>query len=123
MSRRFSPRSDLYRPEAVATWQRELAHQIEEGNRGTPKGLRAPIIAAVIAGLLLGAAVAIFENGPASLRLRAFDLVGVGAPRSCEEASDLGIGPQRRGDHYYFAHLDADNDGVSCTYVPGGGFR
>jgi hypothetical protein len=122
MSRRVSPRGDLYRPDSTAGWQKEII-EAEREHRAAPRGLRGPIIWAVAAGLFLGAAVAVFENGPASLRLQVYDLVGVGAPRSCEEASALGIGPHRRGEHYYFAHLDADQDGVSCAYVAGGGFR
>jgi hypothetical protein len=122
MSRRVSPRGDLYRPDSPAGWQKEMV-EAEREHRAGHKGLRGPIIWAVAAGLLLGAAVAVFENGPASLRLQAYDLVGIGAPRNCEEASALGIGPHRRGERYYFSHLDADGDGVSCAYVPGGGFR
>jgi hypothetical protein len=90
---------------------------------GALKGLRGPVIGAIAAGLLLGATVAVFENAPAMLRLRAYDVVGIGAPRNCEEASALGLGPQRRGEKYYFAHLDTDRDGISCAYVPGGGYR
>jgi len=82
--------------------------------------LSGPIVLAVVMGLSIGAAIAIFENGPAALRLQAYDLIGIGAPRSCEEASALGIGPQRRDEHYYFQHLDFDKDGISCAYTANG---
>lgn len=122
MSRRSPPRSDLYRQDGSAEWQKSLA-QGQHNPSETQKRLRGPLIGAVAAGLALGAAVAVFENGPPGLRLQAYDLFGIGAPRSCEEASAIGIGPHRRGEKYYFAHLDTDKDGISCAYVPGGGFR
>lgn len=83
---------------------------------------RGPLIVAIAAGLLLGLGLAGFQSAPPALRLQAYDLLGIGAPRSCEEARDLGIGPRRQGDRYYFAHLDFDKDGTSCTPV-GNGFR
>jgi len=110
----------MYRPDQGVGWKmvqgRENGVQTKTGRRG----LSGPIVGAVTMGLLIGAAIAVFENGPSQFRLRAYDLVGVGAPRSCEEASELGIGPQRRGEHYYFQHLDLDNDGISCAYTASG---
>jgi hypothetical protein len=39
-------------------------------------------------------------------------------PRNCQEARRLGYGNAIRGEVGYFAHLDADNDGISCEPLP-----
>jgi hypothetical protein len=39
-------------------------------------------------------------------------------PATCAEARAMGYGSARVGERGYFAHLDADRDGVSCEPVP-----
>lgn len=124
MVRRYAPRNDLLRSDPSVRWRgAPVVAEKKATSSGSRLGPTVPIAAAVGAGLMLGAAIALFTNGPADLRLQAYEVFGVGAPRSCEEARELGIGPARRGERHYFAHLDRDGDGVSCVYVPGEGFR
>jgi hypothetical protein len=120
MSRRTAVRTELYRSEQSTHWQSAPGRESGVKVHAARGGLSVPIVAAVVMGLLIGAAIAVFENGPADLRLQVYDLIGIGAPRSCEEASALGIGPQRRGEQYYFQHLDIDSDGISCAYTANG---
>ncbi|MGG5820867.1 excalibur calcium-binding domain-containing protein [Falsiroseomonas sp. HW251] len=102
-------------PDGIARTRRAIAEASANNGRGA-------LFVAIAAGLALGLGIAGFQSAPPALRLQAWEILGVGAPRSCEEARELGIAPQRMGDRYYFAHLDFDKDGVSCTPV-GNGFR
>ncbi len=99
----------------------ELERKRRERTNASPlSGARGPIIVAIAAGLLLGLCIAGFQSAPPALRLQAYDVFGIGAPRSCEEARELGIGQQSRGERYYFAHLDTDKDGMSCVFTQNG---
>jgi hypothetical protein len=125
MSRRTIPRGDLYVGAAPRLTPRmtEESRPREGMSRSKPRRLRAalPIAMAIGTGLAAGLALAGFDRAPPRVRMAVYDVIGFGAPRTCEEARELGFGAVQRGQRGYFAHLDANKDGVSCDYVPGRG--
>jgi hypothetical protein len=120
------PRGDLY----VGGVAPRLAPSMIEESRSRERTSRSrqrrggavlPVVLAITAGLGVGLALAGFDRAPVWVRMAVYDVVGFGAPRTCEEARELGFGAVQRGQRGYFAHLDPNKDGVSCDYVPGRG--
>lgn len=89
-----------------------LAFLVSTGQRLRLPGLPLPLFATLL-GLGIGGALWLVAPlvTPLVAETRA-------APRNCAEARALGFGNARRGEVGYFAHLDADRDGISCEPMP-----
>lgn len=88
-------------------------------NRSLPRGLRRVVSALRLpVGAALGALAFLAVLWLIRPYVPAWMTQGHGTPRTCAEARAMGYANARRGTPGYFAHLDADGDGISCEPRP-----